>query len=63
MEVEEKGAGRVAGFEGFEGAGGGVDDDGQFVIEIVRGSGGNGTGSVGLRQSFHTRMLAGGRAG
>jgi hypothetical protein len=42
---------------------GGVNDDGQFVIQVVRGSGGNGTGSVGMRQSFHTWILAGEREG
>jgi hypothetical protein len=63
LQIEEKRAGGVAGFEGFEGARGRVDDDGQFVVQVVRGGGGNGTGSVGVRQSFHTRMLAGERAG
>ena len=59
LEVEEQGAGRMAGFESFESAGGGVDDDGEFIVEIVRGGGGNGTGSVGVRESFHTRIVAG----
>jgi hypothetical protein len=63
LEVEEKGSGGMPGLEGFEGVGGGVNDDGQFVIQVVRGGGGNGTGSVGVRQSFHISTLAGVRAG
>jgi hypothetical protein len=53
----------MPGFQGLEGVRGGVNDDGQFVIQVVRCSGGNGTGSVGVRQSFHTWMLAGEREG
>jgi len=45
----------------LQGLGGGIDDDGQFVIQVVRGSGGNGTGSVGMRQSFHNSTLPGER--
>ena len=52
----------MPGFQGFQGVGGGIDDDGQLVIEVVRGGGGNGTGAIGVSQSFHTRMLAGERA-
>jgi hypothetical protein len=61
LQVEQKRAGGMPGFQGLEGVRGGVDDDGQFVIQVVRGSGGNGTGSVGVRQSFHTSTLAGER--
>jgi hypothetical protein len=59
LEVEEKGTGGMTGFKIFEAAGGGVDDDGEFVVEIVCGGGGNGTSSVGVRESFHNRMVAG----
>jgi hypothetical protein len=51
----------MSGFQGLKGMRSGVDDDGQFVIQVVRGSGGNGTGSVGMRQSFHNSTLAGER--
>jgi hypothetical protein len=63
LEVEEEGTGGVSRFQGFEGRGGGVDDDGEFIVEIVRGGGGNGTGSVGVRESFHTRIVAGAQRG
>jgi hypothetical protein len=61
LQVEQKRAGGMPGFQGLEGVRGGVHDDGQFVIQVVRGSGGNGTGSVGVRQSFHNSTLAGAR--
>ena len=44
----------MPGFEGFERASRSVDDDGQFVIEVVRGGGGNGAGAVGVSESLHT---------
>jgi hypothetical protein len=53
----------MSGFQGFQGVRSGIDDDGQLVIEVVRGSGGNGTGAIGVSQSFHTRMLAGEQEG
>ena len=49
----------MPGFQSFQRVCGGIDDDGQFVIEVVRGGSGNGTGPIGVSQSFHTRMLAG----
>ena len=61
LEVEQKRAGGMPGFQCLEGSGGGINDDSQFVIQVVRGSGGNGTGSVGVRQSFHNSTLAGER--
>src|ERR1019366_2698387 len=55
----EERAGGVPGFQGCQGEGRGVENDGQLVIEVVGGGGGNGAGAVGVSQSFHTRMLAG----
>jgi hypothetical protein len=51
----------MSGFHGSEAGRRDVDDDGQFVIQIVSGCCGNGTGAVGVRKSFHTWMVAGGR--
>jgi hypothetical protein len=61
LQIEQKGSGGMARFQGFQGVRRGIDDDGQLVIEVVRGGGGNGTGAIGVSQSFHTRMLAGER--
>jgi len=49
----------MPGFQGFQGEGRGIENDGQLVIEVVGCGGGNGAGAVGVSQSFHTRMLAG----
>jgi len=49
----------MSGLQAFEGGGGGVDDNGQLVIQVVSGSGGNGAGSIGVDQSFHNWMVAG----
>ena len=53
----------MPGFQGLQGVRRGIDDDGQLVIEVVRGGGGNGTSAIGVSQSFHTRILAGKQAG
>src|ERR1035438_6135453 len=68
LEVEQKGAGGMAGFQGLQGVRRGVDDDRQLVIQVMSGGGGHGAGAIGVSQSFHTWMLAGeearfGRAG
>ena len=61
LQVEDQGAGGVSRLEGMQGEGGSVDDDGEFVIEVMRGGGGHGTGAIGFRKAFHIRMVAGGR--
>ena len=59
LEIEEERAGGVARLELDEGVVGGVDDDGQLVIEVMRGGGGHGAGTVGFGESFHIRIVAG----
>ena len=48
LQFEKQRAGGMPGFQGFEGVRGGVDDDGQFVIEVVSGGGSNGAGAIGV---------------
>jgi hypothetical protein len=46
-------AGGMPGFHGSEAGRRNVDDDGQFIIQVVSGGCGNGTGAVGMSKSFH----------
>ena len=52
----------MSGLQGMQGAGDGVDDDGQFVVEVVCGSCGHRAGPIGFRKTFHTPMVAGAQA-
>jgi hypothetical protein len=47
----------MAGFQALDTEGGSVEDDGEFVVEIVSGRGGDGTCPIHLIQSFHASML------
>jgi hypothetical protein len=61
--IPEQGSGRVSGFEQREGIADAAKDDGQLVIEVVRGRSRDSARAVGFVQSFHDCILAGERGG
>ena len=54
LQVVEKWACGVPRFQHFHGPGRAVDDNSQFVVEIVSGGCYDGAGPVGSREAFHT---------
>ena len=50
----------MLGAEGGEDFGHAAHDDGEFVVEIVRGGREDGAGAFGVTQVVHGRMLPGG---
>jgi hypothetical protein len=47
----------MSGLEHRERGAGSVYDDGQFIVEVVSGGGGHGTGAIGFVESLHTPRL------
>ena len=51
--VQEQGVSGVVRFQGREGIADAAEDDGQFVIEVVRGRSRDGARAVGFVRSLH----------
>jgi hypothetical protein len=49
----EQQTGRMSGLEQVDGGRSGIQNDGHFFVDIVRGSGSNGAGAIVSRKSFH----------
>ena len=52
-EIVEQQTGRMSGLEQVDGGRSGIQNDGHFFVDIVRGSGSNGAGAIVSRKSFH----------
>ena len=53
LEVEEQEAGGVPHWKAPHRVGDGGEDDGELVIQVVRGSGGHGADAVGAGRALH----------
>ena len=61
-EIEQQRMCGVFGGDRLQGTGNAVEDDGEFVVEVMRGGGSYGAGAMGIGKFFHSRMLPRGQA-
>src|SRR4051794_29371067 len=57
LQVEEHGAGGMVGGDGANRGRDAAEDDGQLVVEVMSGGGGDGADPVGSRQTFHEMRI------
>lgn len=56
--LDEEGSGRVIQGEGRQGIGKAREDDGQLIIEVMRGSGSHGSGAIVAGKTLHKPTVA-----